>query len=307
MTAKLWALVIDSTKHDAESRSKFRETLQQGGVASRGVLLSTCQRTEAYGFGPVPDLLSGARLLVGRDATRHLIRVAAGLESGVVGEDEVLHQVRQALAATDSETLDSNVRRLFETAIATGRRARAKRPAMTRGLGERAVEWLAAKADLRRGSFLVVGAGTMGASLALSAKRKCGADVTIASRTYARANRLAEKIGASATTLGGASHLAESSIAVAVALSGPWPELRRPPKCPVADISTPAAIDQSVRDALNGTLLDIDRLLAMTPGAGSAEAEAYSRRVDPIVDEAVTGYMDWLTDRGLRAPAAVIP
>lgn len=306
MTAKLWALVIDSTKHDAESRSKFRETLEQAGVASRGVLLSTCQRTEAYGFGPVPGLLTGARLLVGTDATRHLIRVAAGLESGVVGEDEVLHQVRQALAGTDSETLDSNIRRLFETAIATGRRARAKRPAMTRGLGERAVEWLAAKADLRRGSFLVVGAGTMGASLALSAKRK-GADVTIASRTYAHANRLAEKIGASATTLGAASDLAESSIAVAVALSGPWHELRRAPKCPVADISTPAAIDQSVRDALNGTLLDIDRLLAMTPGAGSAEAEAYSRRIEPLVDEALTGYMDWLRDRGLRKPAAATP
>ena len=303
MTTRLWALVIDSTQHDAESRARFRDAIESAGIASRGVLLSTCQRTEAYGFGPVPDLLSDARLLVDSDATRHLIRVAAGLESSVVGEDEVLHQVRQALAACDHENLDSNVRRLFDTAIAIGRRARAKRPGMTRGLGERAVEWLAAKTDLRGGPFLVVGAGTMGASLAISAKRK-GAEVTIASRTYARANRLAEKIGATATTLKAASDLAQSSIAVAVALSGPWPELRRAPKCPIADISTPAAIDQSVRDALNGILLDIDRLLAMTPGADSAEAEAYSRRVDPLVDEAVDEYVDWLRDRDLRARAA---
>jgi glutamyl-tRNA reductase len=303
MTGRLWALVIDSTQHDAESRSRFRDAIENADIASRGVVLSTCQRTEAYGFGPVPDGFGGARPIVDGDAARHLIRVAAGLESGVVGEDEVLHQVRQALAATDSERLDSNVRRLFETAIAAGRRARAKRPAMTRGLGERAVEWLAARTDLRRGPFLVVGAGTMGATLAISAKRR-GAEVTIASRTFARANRLAEKIGASAATLEAASDLAESSTAVAVALSGPWHELRRAPRCPIADVSTPSALDEAVRDALNGTLLDIDRLLAMTPGAGSAEAEAYGRRVDPLVDEAVNEYVDWLRDRDLRAQAA---
>jgi glutamyl-tRNA reductase len=303
MTGKLWALVIDSTQHDAESRAGFRDAIKSAGIARTGVLLSTCQRTEVYGFGPVPEGFGGAQPVVEGAAARHLIRVAAGLESGVVGEDEVLHQVRQALAETEHESLDSNVRRLFETAIATGRRARAKRPTMTRGLGERVVEWLAAKADLRRGPFLVVGAGTMGASLAISAKRK-DAKVTIASRSYDRANRLAAKIGATATTLEVASDLAQSSVAVAVALSGPWHELRRAPRCPIADISTPAAIDQSVRDALNGTLLDIDHLLAMTPGAGSAEAEAYSRRVEPLVDDSVDEYIDWLRDRDLRAQAA---
>jgi glutamyl-tRNA reductase len=303
VTGKLWALVMDSSRHNAESRVTFRDTLEQAGVASSGVVLTTCQRTEAYGFGVVPDGPGEAQRIVESDAARHLIRVAAGLESGVVGEDEVLHQVRQALAATHPENLDSTVRRLFETAIATGRRARASRPTMTRGLGERAVEWLAAKTDLQQGPFLVVGAGTMGAMLAISAKRK-GADVTIASRTYARAERLAGKIQVAATTIDEAASLAQSSAAVAIALAGPWHELTAAPPCPVADISTPPALDQSVRDALNGTLLDIDRLLAMTPGAKSAEAEAYSRRVDPLVDEAVNEYMDWLRDRGLRAQAA---
>jgi glutamyl-tRNA reductase len=303
MSGKLWALVMDSTRHNAESRSRFRDTVEQAGIAASGVLLSTCQRTEAYGVGPVPDVLTDAQRIVESEAARHLIRVAVGLESGVVGEDEVLHQVRQALAATHPENLNSTVRRLFETAIATGRRARASRPTMTRGLGERAVEWLAAKTDLQGRPFLVVGAGTMGATLAISAKRK-GADVTIASRSQTHAQRLADKIGASATSLEAAAAMAQSSAAVAVALAGPWVELDRAPQCPIADISTPAALNQIVREALNGTLLDIDRLLAMTPGAGSAEAEAYSRRVDPLVDAAVDEYMDWLRDRDLRAQAA---
>lgn len=303
MSSRLWALVMDSSRHNAESRASFRDAIQQAGVASSGVVLTTCQRTEAYGFGAVPDGLDDAQRIVDGDTARHLIRVAVGLESGVVGEDEVLHQVRQALAATNSENLDSSVRRLFETAIATGRRARASRPAMTRGLGERAMEWLAAKADLHGGRVLVVGAGTMGATLALSAKRK-GADVTIASRTHARAQRLAERIGASATSLESAAALAQSSAAIAVALAGPWDELSGAPQCPIADISTPPALSQLIREALNGTLLDIDRLLAMTPGAGSAEAEAYSQRVNPLIEAAVDEYMDWLRDRGLRAQAA---
>src|ERR1700737_3946737 len=303
MSAKLWALVMDSSRHNAEARSTFRDTVEQAGVASSGVLLSTCQRTEAYGFGPVPDVLIDAQRIVESEAARHLIRVAVGLESGVVGEDEVVHQGGQALAATHPENLDSTVRRLFETAIATGRRARASRPAMTRGLGERAVEWLWGKADLQGRPFLVVGAGTMGATLAISAKRR-GADVTVASRTQAHAQRLADKIGASATSLEAAAAMAQSSAAVAVALAGPWDELDRAPQCPIADISTPPVLNETVRGAPHGTLLDIDRLLAMTPGAGSAEAEAYSRRVDPLVDAAVAEYMDWLTDRDLRAQAA---
>src|ERR1700737_3408480 len=245
MSAKLWALVMDSSRHNAEARSTFRDTVRQAGVASSGVLLSTWQRTEAYGFGPVPDVLIDAQRIVESEAARHLIRVAVGLESGVVGEDEVLHQVRQALAATHPEDLDSTVRRLFETAIATGRRARASRPTMTRGLGERVVEWLAAKTDLQHGPFLVVGAGTMGATLAISAKRK-GADVTIASRTYARAERLAAKIQVAATTIEDAPPLAPSTAAVAIALRGPWHQLTAAPPCPVADISPPPALDQRV-------------------------------------------------------------
>src|SRR5258708_12453304 len=171
MSAKLWALVIDSTQHDAESRARFRHTIERSGIASSGVVLTTCQRTEAYGFGPVPEAFGGAQPMVDAEAARHLIRVATGLESGIVGEDEVLHQVRQALAATEAESLDTHVRRLFETAIATGRRARAKRPAMTRGLGERAVEWLAAKTHLHPRQLLGVGPGALGASPPLSPPR----------------------------------------------------------------------------------------------------------------------------------------
>jgi len=61
------------------------------------ILLSTCHRVELYGFGARPDLDAPLQVQTGEKAVRHLIRVAAGLESAIVGEDEVLHQVREAL------------------------------------------------------------------------------------------------------------------------------------------------------------------------------------------------------------------
>jgi glutamyl-tRNA reductase len=302
MSEMLWALVMDSSRHDSETRETFREELDESALGPSGVLLRTCQRTELYGFGPVPRGIGEIRPILQEEAARHLIRVAAGLESGVVGEDEVLHQVRQSLAeAHGGKGVDGMVRRLFETAIATGRRARAGRPAMTRGLGERAIAWLADKAELRGRPVLVVGAGTMGAALATSAKRR-GADVTVASRTAERAALLAHKLGAASATLEAAAELSLSSAAVAIALAGPWHELTRSPDCPVAEISTPPALDHGVREKLDGRLLDIDRLLAMTPGSHGIEAQAYSRRVEPLVTEAVDGYMDWLRARNMRAP-----
>jgi glutamyl-tRNA reductase len=300
MSALLWALVMDSSEHDAEARSTFRERLDDAGLASTGVLLTTCQRTELYGFGPVPAAVGEIHPIAEHEAARHLIRVAVGLESGVVGEDEVLHQVRAALADVQDQSPDANVRRLFETAIATGRRARAGRPKMTRGLGERAVAWLAARTELADQPVLIVGAGTMGAALATAAKRR-GAHLTVASRSAERAARLAHKLGATSATLDDAAHLAHSSAAVAVALAGPWRELTEPPICPVADISTPPALDHVLRETLDGMFLDLDRLLTMTPGAHGVEAQAYSRRVEPLVVDAVDAYMDWLRARSARA------
>ena len=61
------------------------------------ILLSTCHRVELYGFGARPDLHASLQVEAGEEAVRHLIRVATGLESAIVGEDEVLHQVREAL------------------------------------------------------------------------------------------------------------------------------------------------------------------------------------------------------------------
>src|SRR5258708_32746765 len=224
-----WLMAVQAGAAGASERDQLARSLE-GKVPSHPdwILLSTCHRVELYGFGAVPDLDEGLRLETGDRAVRHLIRVAAGLESAIVGEDEVLHQVREALSdARAARSLDGRLQRLFETAIAAGRRARAGRTAASGNLAQSALAWLKERSNLAGNRVLVVGAGRMGSALAHSA-RLAGAQVTIASRDAARADRLARVYG------GGGAHLARGAAGAAGAarLVGAPPPRRA--QCPAA-------------------------------------------------------------------------
>jgi len=259
------------------------------------VLLSTCHRVELYGFGVRPDLDAPLQVQTGQEAVRHLIRVATGLESAIVGEDEVLHQVREALGqARISRAVDRRLQRWFETAIAAGRRARAGRTASSGNLAHRAVAWLAERSTLGGRSVLVVGAGRMGSSLAHAA-RLAGSDVTIASRDATRAQRLAEVYGGHGVDLAEGAKLAVNSAAVAVALAGVWHELQ--PLAgdlpPIADISAPTAVPEAVRARANGDFLGIDDLYARLPNL----PRGYIDEADRVVASKTREYVGWL-ERG---------
>src|SRR6202171_3812397 len=109
-----WVMAVQAGGSGAAERDRLARLLE-GRVPSHPdwILLSTCHRVELYGFGAVPDLDEGLHLATSDRAVRHLIRVAAGLESAIVGEDEVLHQVREALSeARAARSLDGRVQRL---------------------------------------------------------------------------------------------------------------------------------------------------------------------------------------------------
>ena len=259
------------------------------------ILLSTCHRVELYGFGARPDLDAPLHAEAGADAVRHLMRVAAGLESAIVGEDEVLHQVREALGhALASRAVDRRLQRWFETAIAAGRRARAGRTASSGNLAQRAVAWLAERSTLRGRSVLVVGAGRMGSSLA-HCVRLAGGDVTIASRDVTRAERLAQVYGGQGVDLADGAKLAVKSAAIAVALAGVWHELlpRADELPPIADISAPTAVPEAVRARANGDFLGIDDLYVRLP----ALPRGYIDEAGRVVTSKTREYIGWL-ERG---------
>jgi glutamyl-tRNA reductase len=208
---------------------------------SEAVVLSTCNRTEIYvvaerfhgAFADVRDSLGDLAFLPPEafadhlyvhydlDAARHLFEVAAGLDSAVVGESEILGQVRHAWARSRGEkTAGPALNALFRHAVEVGKRARSEtgisrniasvstaavamateRLARLRGLdAESGRPGQSAKSGLEDRSILVLGAGDMGAGMTraiVSGGLSHGAaDVRIANRTWARAVELADSVG----------------------------------------------------------------------------------------------------------------
>lgn len=189
---------------------------------AEGVIVSTCNRTEVY--ARVGHHHSGLRVLTRfladtgefdehalapylrdhwqEDAARHLFRVAAGLDSMILGEGQVLGQVRQAYdLATSRRPIGVILGRLFDWALVVGKRARTE-TAIARSavsISQAAVE-LARQAlgGLDQATVLVIGTGKMG-ELAARALRERGARrVLVANRTAERASALVEQLGGEA-------------------------------------------------------------------------------------------------------------
>lgn len=275
-----WAITASASDLDDSARAGIAGGMQawlHGG--GDGVALITCHRAELYGVGAPPALDGSPHLLSGEHATVHLMRVACGLESAIVGEDEVLHQVREAMrGAIAARKVDTRVQRLFQSAIAAGRSARSRRTESSGNLAQSAVRWLQQKANIANRTVVVGGAGRMGATLAHSLAN-AGANVVVASRNVDRASRLARLYEARAASLQAGAELVESAAAVAIALAGPWSELEAVAPValpPVADISAPQSVPASVRQRLNGNFLGVDDLWRQTrplPGAYIKDAE----------------------------------
>jgi glutamyl-tRNA reductase len=192
--------------------------LTSGGVPS--VVLATCNRTEIYwqsrgagddalvralvtqALGPASPMVLAARpTLSGGVAAGHLMRVASGLESLVVGEAEVLGQVRAALEACPGA--GPFLTAVFHAAIRAGRMARVETAI---GLGVQsvasaAVRLLAQQLPLTRARVAVVGAGDTGGRTARHLQALGAAELVVLNRTASRASRLGATAGGEAAGL----------------------------------------------------------------------------------------------------------
>jgi glutamyl-tRNA reductase len=183
-----------------------------------GVILSTCNRTEIYAVesGDCNAEEASLRFMkswtnvfddsllqyvyIGKDkvAVQHLYRVASGLESMVVGEFEVLGQVKQALETGEiAGMVNLPLRHVFQSAIRVGRRVRSETGISKNALSVSSVAMdLAAGivGSLRKCKVLVIGAGEAGRLVAKVAREKGASQIIIASRTKERAQALAVKL-----------------------------------------------------------------------------------------------------------------
>lgn len=308
------ALVAHSRHVPAVERQRFAHRLHEG-AESGGLLLETCHRVELYawsdsGLGGLRALLpAGAGVLEGEPAVRHAIAVAVGLDSVVVAEDQILHQLRISLAAAHRlGGLDPIVERLFTVALRAGRRARSWRQGPRRSLAD-----LALAAIERRGGpiggqrVLVVGAGEMG-QLAVRAARDAGAVVSVASRTADHASVLARRFRAQTVPFD-PGPLAGDVAGAIVALRGPWAigpftiDVLAAGPAVVVDLSMPAAVPPELTARLDGRFVSVDALATTEPEGAEGPRDA---RLLDLVDDAAAEFMTWLAARSQRVTAAAL-
>jgi len=237
--------VLDRVTFSADMAAKLRSGVLASDMISEAVVLCTCNRTEVYakaerfheGFRDVRDALSLAAevepdflnpyLYVQYDsqAVDHLFKVAAGLESVVVGEHEIIGQVSRAWEdARDADATGPSLNLLFQRAITCGKRVRTETEIgrSTASLSHAAVTLIGEAGVTIEGSrVLLIGAGELGASTATALSRKYSVELIVANRTFATAVELADRLGAQPIALGEAAEFARSADIVISATGSP--------------------------------------------------------------------------------------
>jgi len=247
------------------------------------------------------------------DAARHLFRVAAGLDSLVVGEPQILVQVKEAhTAATEAQAVGPVLNRLFHSSFAVGKRVRSET-----GLGSGAVSVSFAAVSLAKKIFgelkgrqvAVVGAGEMGKLTALHMKSQGVHGITIVSRTMAHAARTAEAIGGASaapwdeldTALGASDIVITATGAAAPILTKARLEAvmrpRRNRPLFIIDIAMPRDVEPAAGELEQVFLYNIDDLQA-TVRENLARRAGEVSRAEAIVSEEVDKFGAWLRSRG---------
>ncbi|MFB6154679.1 MAG: glutamyl-tRNA reductase [Haloferacaceae archaeon] len=308
------ASVDDIAAASAEDvQSRLSDLLGQSGV-EEAFLLQTCNRTEAYvvtesperGRAALFEFTEGvspgvARWLSHEESLRHLMRVASGLESLVLGEDQILGQVRGAYE--DASEVGS-VRGLLDDAVTkaihVGERARTE-TAINEGvlsLGSAAVQLADAEVGVADARAVVVGAGEMGR---LAAKALAAADVAhlvVANRTVERAADLATTVPVDAES----ASLADLPSAVAgadvvITATGSQGYVLTPEDfagadgAAVVDVAQPRDVDPAVEGVSGISVHDIDALESVTDQtreqrriAAADVEEMIDRELDRLVE-----------------------
>ncbi|HLL77361.1 MAG TPA: glutamyl-tRNA reductase [Pyrinomonadaceae bacterium] len=325
-----------------EACAESLQALVDGEVITEGLIVSTCNRVEvlanagraggARAAAQVGDFLSRTRgvppeifashLYVHAEeaAVRHVFRVASSLDSMVVGEPQVLGQVRRAYSiAVTAGTAGRVIHRLVHHALRVAKRVRTET-----GIAASAVSISYTAVELGRKIFgslegatvLLVGAGEM-AELAAEHLRSAGASrVLVTNRTFETAARLAARFGGEAVEFDAlAQHLAEADIVICSTAAegfvitpqdaGAAIEARRNRPAFFIDISVPRNVDPAVGEIDNLFVFDVDDLEAVI-ASNIREREREAERAELIVESEVMQFQEALRSLDLGPTVAAL-
>ena len=341
----VWALGLNHTTAPLDLRGRFAFALDQLAPTLQSLrhsfgssphpnieaaIISTCNRTEIYcaadhvalehtvdwlaSSGDVsPALLrSHAYMLADGDVARHAFRVASGLDSMVLGEPQILGQMKDAVREADSAgALGSTLNQLFQRSFSVAKEVRTATE-----IGAHSISMAAAAVrlagqlfeDLKKTRILFVGAGEMIDLAATHFAARQPKSIAIANRTLERGQQLALRFGGEAMRLADLpGRLAEFDIVVSctsstlplIGLGAVERALKQRKHRPMfmVDLAVPRDIEPEVKALEDVYLYTVDDL-AKVVQQGHASRQAAVAQAEVIIDAGVQSFMHWLDQRG---------
>ena len=290
-------------------------------LGTEAFLLVTCNRTELYGTGDARvletallDAAGGVESAEfyrksGGDAVGHLFSVAAGLDSMVIGEPQILGQVKRAMTeAREVGTLGAVLGELVRRAVAVGRRVRRETdlgkglpsiPKVATGMARLVL------GDLANRTLLIIGTGKLGQLTAGLLRRSGASEVVVTNRSLEAARRLAADVGGRAAPFDELDALLLDVDIVITCTAAPAPILTRDRlakavsvrserRLVLIDIAVPRDVEPEARSLRGVRLYDLDDLR----GWGSSSLPAATiGRAQAIVDEEAAAFLAWQAAR----------
>ncbi|MEU4229290.1 glutamyl-tRNA reductase [Nonomuraea sp. NPDC026600] len=303
--------MLERVSVSGEALVKLLHDVQQDTCVSEAMVLSTCNRVEIYAaVDRFHGALTGISRLLGvhsgvpvdelqphlyvhyeDQAIEHLFSMVCGLDSMVVGEGQILGQVRRALKLAQKQgTVGATLNELMQQALRVGKRAHTDTDIDQAG-ASLVTAGLALAGDLAGRRALVVGAGSMSSLAATTLARAGVTDIVVANRTFERGVRLAASVGGRAVELSAVPReLAAADIVISC--TGGGRHVITPDIVPTGafllDLALPHDIDPAVRDIPGVTLVDLETI--QESGIGSREGDTVDS-VRRLVTEELAAFL----------------
>ncbi len=336
----VFALGLNHNTAPLDLRGRFAFTLEQLAPSLTGLrqklsgtpeaaILSTCNRTEVYVAAPsalvqpaiawladaggvqAGALREHAYVMQGSDAARHAFRVASGLDSMVLGEPQILGQMKQAVKEAEAAgALGTTLHQLFQRSFSVAKEVRSSTE-----IGAHSISMAAAAVrlagqlfeDLAKTRVLFVGAGEMIELTATHFAARTPRHMAVANRTLERGEKLATHFGAEAMRLADLpERLHEFDIVVSctasslplIGLGAVERALKKRKHRPMfmVDLAVPRDIEPEVAQLGDVYLYTVDELAAQVQTAGEKRQAAVAQ-AEAIVETGVQSFMHWLDQR----------